>query len=216
MADLLDFGFVKVIALKKCGSSQFGKAFRDRQFLPYPPHKYVTAIRHPAARLQSLWWGHVRHAIKRPNGSNRDDRVVSWRRNPLHTFGPPVPFPEWIEWVLSNQLDQLDVHIRPQYLCLADKLREAPIGSKLWICQLERLTPLHKELSEFVGQPVCVLNKKRHPHGPWVGYYDRDLLERVRKAYAHDLALWLWLWPNGYEVLDAQRASIQLDKREPL
>ncbi len=201
MADVSNKGYLTVIALKKCGSSQLGKAFRERVF-EIPPHRYVTAIRHPAARLVSLWYGHVKRRYEEGKA--------------LHIYGPPSDFKKWVRWVLSNQLDLLDHHIRPQYLELRDNLQNTPAGSKLFICQLERLTPLNKELSQFCGQSIQVLDKKRHPHPPWPEYFDRELLQQVRNGFAEDMAIWMSLMGKGYEVMDPAKLARQLDKRDSL
>ncbi len=210
MADITECGVVTSIGLKKCGSSQLNKAFREktweyRQFGD-KTHRWVTAFRNPAHRLVSCWNHLIRPRYEVPGPPQEDlDRLKE-------KFGPHWDFPEWCEWVLTLDPEIMNAHMRDQTYELADHLRDT--DGLIWIGQLERMQDLAKnELTEWLHWSVAMPNKQRHPYanGIWPNYYPPGLLRKVHRRFATDYKLWMNIYGNGCEVFHTGRLSKTLD-----
>ena len=209
MADITECGVVTVIRLKKCGSSQIRKAFAEktwqhRQFGDSTP-RYVTAFRNPAHRLVSCWNHLIRGRVELP--PDYYDPVAAKKK-----FGPHLDFPEWCEWVIDTNHEDINMHMRMQTYELADHLRDT--DGLIWIGQLERMQELAKnELTEWLKWSVAMPNKQRHPYklGTWPNYYPPGLLRKVHRRFATDYKLWMNIYGNGCEVFHTGRLSETLD-----
>jgi hypothetical protein len=187
VSDLIDMRAVKVIALKKCGSSMLHRAFSELMFDPkaHEPNRLVVFVRHPAARAVSAY----NHFIIRHNAGE--------------AFGPRKSFEVWLQWLLDHDPNTLDHHLRPQSLELWDRFQAQPV-SHLFLCVLEKSVDALDDLTEFMGghQPD-IKTDIRHPHPPWPLYFAErnDLLEAIRKHFANDMALWMSLVQSGGHVV---------------
>ena len=167
------------------------KAFREQRWDEPHALKFVTYMRHPAARVLSAW----NHFVKEPG----KHFSYSLKQN----FGlPALPFREWVEQLLLTDLLSLDQHLRPQVPEIYDRIVDAQIGAQIYIGQLEQANQTLDPLIEYVGRSVRFDTGRRHPHDPWLTYYDKDLLERTRRAFAADMALWNALVCDGYWISD--------------
>lgn len=179
MSDVIDCGQVQCIAVKKCGSSMWGRALRQRVWEPQHLRDvhYVTAIRHPAARLVSAFNYFIQSGTREITDQN--------------PYGPKLPFPDWVEWVLAHRDRDLDHHLHKQMPDIYNQIKSAPRGTRLWIGQLEQITENAPKLSKFVGRNLSISQSNSRDHAPWHTYYDKRLLERVRERYREDMAMWL-------------------------
>lgn len=192
MSDFHDLGRVRIIALKKVGSSTLNRAFREQRFDDNQPVRFVTYVRHPAARLVSAWNHFV--AVNNQTRFTYEDRE--------NLMLPALPFYEWVEVVLQQDLLSLDHHLRPQAPEIYDRIAKAPLGSRLFIGQLEQANAKIDALVAYVGRSVRFDTGRKHPHAPWHTFYDKRLLENVRGAFAADMALWMAVFPDGYWISD--------------
>ncbi len=182
---------VKVIALKKTGSSQLRRAFEEKVWERRHTQTvwWITAHRHPAARLVSGW----NHLIKeRPNNS----------------FAPPLPFPEFVEWICETPDQGMNDHFRSQVVDLKDTLAgfAIPAGSRMIIFQLEQFDQTVGPVSiEHLGRAIAPEPYTAHRHAPWPTYYDKRLLQAVRRRFRLDMALWWNLYHRGYWISDEKR-----------
>lgn len=208
MADIIDCGVVKVIALKKSGSSEISRAFAQHTWEPYGEHwdtpRYVTAIRNPGLRLVSCW----QHLVKQ----RYDDRIDP---NHDHNFGPATCFDQWVVWVLAQSMETLNPHMRMQTYELADHLSQLPQGI-VFVTQLEQVTPIScgaevKPMTEFLGRRVCVRNQRKRRYAPWLTQYDRVQLQQVRRHFAGDWHLWNHLYATGYRIFDSHALAKMLN-----
>lgn len=182
MSDFIDHGRLKIIAIKKAGSSTLRRTFAEKlwELSDWPEIRYVTCIRHPAARLVSCW----NHLVK--------DRTSGFA-------GPKLPFPEWIDWVIETPDMELDHHVASQVHDLVGRTLQMEGQCRLWIGQLERLNSVEKHLSNYCQRTLGIAGKAiRHRHAPWYTFYDKRLLERVRDRFYDDMRLWLRLYEKGF------------------
>lgn len=187
MSDFHEHGFVKVIAVKKVGSSTLNRAFREQTFEENRVPHFVTMVRHPGARLVSCW-NHF-HKVRAPqhNGEVRENIGL-----------PALPFYPWCEEVLRRDVLTLDQHVRPQAPEIYDRIEHAPKGSRIFIGQLEQANAKNAALVRYLGRSVTLEEKRRHYHMPWVTFYDKRLLESVRRRFKADMMLWNALVSDGY------------------
>jgi len=187
MSDFHDRGQLKIIAIKKSGSSTLRRTFEEKLWThnDWPETRYVTAIRHPAARMVSCW----NHLVK--------DRTEGFA-------GPHLPFPEWVEYVIETPDSELDHHVCSQVHDLVGRCLETEGPCRLWIGMLEKLNVSEGALSTYCKRQLGIAGSAgghvRHRHGPWPTYYDKRLLQRVRSRFHDDMRLWLRLYPDGYWV----------------
>jgi len=205
MSDFHDCGRLKVIAIKKCGSSTLRRTFAEKTWgaSDFLETRYVTCIRHPAARLVSAW----NHLVKKRFESDpafRDRKVGE-----LDWSGPPLSFEDWVDWVIETPDSDLDHHIASQVHDIVGRIHEVQVGNMLWIGQLERLNECEWYLRKYCKRQLGIAGSAgshvRHRHGPWPEYYDRRLLHRVRERFRDDMRLWLRLYGDGYWVSGVDR-----------
>ncbi len=196
MSDFHDRGSLKIIAVKKSGSSTMRRTFEENLWTraDWPETRYVTVIRHPAARMVSCW----NHLVKnRPNGF----------------AGPQLPFPEWIDWVIETPDSELDHHVASQVHDIVGRTLETRGACRIWVGMLEQLNDCTEPLSLYCKRHVGIAGSAgtavRHPHPPWHTYYDKRLLQRVRERFSDDMALWMSLCPRGYWVSGCDRHLIR-------
>lgn len=214
MVDTTACGIVTVLGLKKCGSSQIRKSFREKhwqaQQFPetYKTPRYVTAFRNPSHRLVSCWNHLVRPRVEVPptNPEYIDERAKV-------RFGPFFPFPEWCRWVISQDHEDMNAHMRMQSYELADALRGT--DGLIWIGQLERMQELAKgPLTDWLRWAIAMPDKKRHAYyGRWPDYYTAapGLSREVHKFFATDYKLWMSIYEKGYGVFHTGRLAETLD-----
>ena len=206
MSDLLDCGLVKVIALKKCGSSQLRKAFSEKVWDKRAywwgvnqQIRYVTFVRHPASRLWSCW----HHLVRR-----RVDIVEQGES----VFGPGLPFCDWLDWVFNSELSVLDHHIRPQAMELRDYADNINQTSKLFIGSLESsqdvLVPL---VSYLGGRSINFKRPNREPVPHWLQSIPSSLVKEIRNKFSMDMRLWWSIHSSGYQIVGNNGLSNQLD-----
>jgi len=189
MSDFQDRGLVKVIALKKTGSSQLRRCFEEKVWeRGHVDHVwYVTAHRHPAARLVSGW----NHLINREG-------------MPKHnSFAPALPFPKFVDWICETPDEGMNDHFRSQVVDLVDRLAMNAIGadSRIIIFQLEQLDQcLGPVCTEYLGRSIATKPYTARRHAPWPTYYDKRMLEAVRRRFRADMALWWNLYTLGYWI----------------
>jgi len=207
VADITECGVVTVIGMKKCGSSQIRKAFAEKhwEFQQFndSTQRYVTAFRNPAHRLVSCWNHLVRPKFEMP------DRTLS--EGYAYKFGPPLTFENWVRWVVEQDPEDMNPHMRPQTYELADLLRNE--NGLIWIGQLERMQELAKgPLTEWLHWSVAMPHRQRHKYyGLWPHFYKNGLLREVYRYFATDYKLWMGIYGNGWEVFNTRRLSQVLD-----
>lgn len=185
MSDFHDRGHLKVIAIKKSGSSTLRRTFEEKLWtqVDWPETRYITVIRHPAARLVSCW----NHLVK--------DRTSGFA-------GPQLPFPEWIDWVIETPDSELDHHVVSQVHDMVGRTLEMQGQCRLWIGMLEQLNACEEDLSRYCKRRIGVAGRGtshvRHRHRPWREYYDLRLLGRVRDRFYDDMRLWMRLYDKGF------------------
>ena len=209
--DVSDHGNLTVIALKKCGSSQLHKAFAEQQWgahhFPdeWGTQRYVTAVRNPAHRLVSCW----NHLVKNRHDARDIDPMVE------HAFGPALCFPQWVDWVLAQDQETINPHMRMQTLELADTLHSLDDGI-IFVAQLEQITSLscgHElpALTTWLGRRVCVHRARKAQYGAWQNHFDRVQLQQVRWKFAADYHLWMHLLETGHKILRSHDLARILD-----
>lgn len=201
MSERRECGAVHVICLKKVGSTQLSRAFTNQKWSVDAgvPRRYVTFIRHPAARLVSAW----NYLIKK--------RVATINAATESEYGPHDSWDAWIRWVLDSDLDALDHHLRPQWLELRDALKGAPAHATLWVGSLELSEKVLPALEHHLKRKI-VFERPNRPVIQWQQFYDRALLEEVRLRFYGDLWLWMATHQKGYQFVSAADASNQLDE----
>ena len=206
MVDVTKCGVVTVLGLKKCGSSQIRKSFAEKhwEFQQFNDRtqRYVTAFRNPAHRLVSCW-----NHLVRP----RHEVPVDPSHASKEKFGPHVPFFDWVDWIIEQDPETMNAHMRPQTYELADVLRDT--DGLIWVGQLERMQELAKgPLTKWLKWSIAMPDKRRHAYyGRWPDYYTTNLLREVRRCFATDYKLWMGLYGNGCEVFNTGQLSRMLD-----
>jgi len=178
----------------KCGSSNIRKAFAGKHWGPhqFPEHRYVTVVRNPAHRLVSCW-----NHLVRP-------KIETSTLDGISKFGPHVDFPEWCRWVLAQDPDSFNAHIRPQTNELAGHLSGA--DGLIWVGQLERMQWLAKgALSDWLGVSMKMPYKPQHGYYHWPDFYDTELLQAVHRYFDRDYKLWMALDSNEHKVYLTKR-----------
>lgn len=211
MADVNGHGQLTLIALKKCGSSQLHKAFAEVQWevQHFPDDwgkpRYVTAIRNPAHRLVSCW----NHLVKNRHEARDIDPMTD------HPFGPALCFPQWVDWVLAQDQETINPHMRMQTYELADTLHSLDDGI-IFVAQLEQITALScgsklPAMTQWLGRRICVKRARKARYGAWQNHFDRVQLQKVRWVYAADYHLWLHLLETGHKIFGARSLANMLD-----
>jgi predicted NAD-dependent protein-ADP-ribosyltransferase YbiA (DUF1768 family) len=199
VADVNGHGQLTLIALKKCGSSQLHKAFAEKTWDAghFPDEwgtpRYITAVRNPAHRLVSCWHHLVKH--------RSDDHVDP---NIKHPFGPAMCFQQWVDYVLAQEHETLNPHMRMQTLELADTLLSLDDGI-IFVAQLEQITALScgaylPPLTKWLGRRVPVKRARKAQYGAWQNHFDRVQLQQVRWKFAADFHLWNHLLATGHKI----------------
>jgi hypothetical protein len=201
LSDRRDCGAVHLIGLKKVGSTQLARAFTNQKWEVQAdvPRRYVTFVRHPAARLFSAWNYLVKKRIATINSASES------------VYGPAASWPEWIRWVLDSDLDALDHHLRPQWLELRDALKDSPEHSTLWIGSLDLSERVLPALEHYLARKM-ILERPNRSTIQWQPFYDRVLLEEVRRRFYGDVWLWMATHQVGYQFVSTADASNQLDE----
>lgn len=182
---------VRVVCIKKGGSSMQHKAYAEMMFdpkaVPDDRVRWVVTIRNPLARLVSAY-----------------NHFAVMHRVDQEKFGPRKKFNVWLRWWMDQYPTSLDHHLKLQVFDLADTFKQwdDTHDAHLFMCPLEKVIDYADELQQYCyNRRPHVRTDIRHPHAPWWKYYQLPevvpLLSELRLRVRADFVLWWQLVQLG-------------------